>query len=58
MPVCQAEEERRLTTLAQEARSREVSGAVKAYVAASEARRRDEHGAGPILDELVRRKQV
>lgn len=40
------------------ARQREVSRAVRAYVDTSEARRREEHGAGPSLDELIRRKKV
>lgn len=44
--------------MAEEARRKEVSRAVSAYVAESEARRREEHGAGPLLEELIRSKKV
>lgn len=57
-PNRQNEERERAAALAEEARQREVSRAVREYVAASEARRREEHGAGPLLDELIRRKKV
>eukprot|EP00903_Cladosiphon_okamuranus_P005940 g5870.t1 len=51
------EEQERAAALAEEAHQREVSRAVREYVASSEARRREEHGAGPPLEELVRRKK-
>lgn len=44
--------------MADEARGREVSRAVREYVRASEARRREEHGAGPPLEQLIQRKKV
>lgn len=44
--------------MAKEARRREVSRAVREYVLASEARRREEHGAGPPLEELTKKKKV
>ncbi|CAM9870838.1 unnamed protein product, partial [Ectocarpus sp. 12 AP-2014] len=52
------EERERAVVLAKEARRREVSRAIREYVAASEARRREEHGAGPPLEELVQRKKA
>lgn len=54
----QKKEAQRVAVVAEEARRREVSRAVTAYVAGSEARRREEHGAGPLLEELVRAKKV
>jgi len=54
----QQEEQERAAVLAEEARRREVARAVREFVAASEAKRREEHGAGPSLEELVRRKKV
>ncbi|CAM9571196.1 unnamed protein product, partial [Hapterophycus canaliculatus] len=52
------EEHQRAAVLAEEARGRKVSRAVREYVATSEAKRREEHGAGPPLEELVRRKKA
>lgn len=54
----QEKENERLAIEAEVARQREVSRAVKTYVDTSEARRKEEHGAGPDLDELIRRKKV
>ena len=54
----QKEEIQKAAVMAEETRRREVSRAVSAYVAESEARRREEHGAGPLLEDLIRSKKV